>query len=133
RLLMAEARGAAARSRVALDVVTGASEYELPPLPTTRQRALSVRVYSNSTSAAVARTYGAVRRRVEAAREAQGTAAAGARAAWAKIRTAAANVASYERLHLYRGELLTRGIEPPPGLTLSIFGEQDFDALADRE
>lgn len=132
RLLMAEARAAAIRGRVALDVVIGAQEYELPPLPTTRQRALAVRVYSSSGAAAVARTYGAVRRRVDAAREAQETAAANARAAWAKIRTAAANVASYERLHLYRGELWTRGIEPPEGLVLSLFSESDFDAQDDR-
>lgn len=132
RLLMAEARAAALRGRTALDVITGAVEYELPPLPIARQRALGVRVFSNSGTAAVARTIGAVRKRVEAAREAPGTAAAGARAAWAKIRTAAANVASYERLHLYRGLLWTRGVEPTPGLVLTLFTEEDFDALDDR-
>ncbi|MEM9491499.1 MAG: GNAT family N-acetyltransferase, partial [Myxococcota bacterium] len=133
RLLTAECRAAAERGLVALEVVTGADEYELPTLPTTRLRSLSVRAYSDSASAAVARTYGAVRRRVEAAREAPGTAAAGARAAWAKIRTTAANMASYERLHLYRGELWTQGIEPTPGLSLSLFVESDFDAVAERE
>jgi ribosomal protein S18 acetylase RimI-like enzyme len=133
RLLAAEARAATERGKVALDVVTGAVEYELPPFPVTGQRALSLRMYSNSSAAAVARTYGAVRKRVDAAREAPGSAAAGARAAWAKIRTAAANVASYERLHLYRGELWTRGIEPTPGLTLSLFTEEQFDALGDHD
>lgn len=132
RLLAAEARSAAARGCVALDVVTGASEYELPALPNSRKRALNLKVYSSSTAAAVARTYGAVIRRVEAAREAPGSAAAGARAAWAKIRTAAANMASYERLHLYRGELWTRGIALPEGLVLALFSEADFDAIDDH-
>ncbi len=133
RLLAAEARAAAQRGRVALDVVTGVAEYPLPPLPCSRQRVLNLRVYSGSRSAALARTYGAVRRRVEAARDAQGVASAGARAAWAKIRTAAANVASYERLHLYRGELWTRGVETTAGLVLQPFLEADFDALSDAD
>ena len=133
RLLAAEARAAANRGRVALDVVKGAVEYEFPPFPVTQSRALGLRVYGNSKTAAVARTYGAVRKRVEAARDAPGAAAASARAAWAKIRTAAASMASYERLHLYRGELWTQGIEPPDGLELSLCTEADFDALAPRE
>ncbi len=129
RLLTAEARAAAMRNCVALDVVTGAGEYELPALPISRQRALRVRVYGSSSAAAVARTYGAVRRRVEAARDVPGSAAAGARAAWTKIRTAAGNVAGYQRLHLYRGELWTRGFEHTHGLTLDVFTEANFDAL----
>lgn len=129
RLLAAEARSAAARGRVALDVVTGAVEYQFPPLPTTKSRALGLRVFNSSKTAAVARTYSRVRRRVEAARDAPGVAAASARAAWAKIRNTAANVASYERLHLYRGELWIRGIEPTEGLELSAFAEADFDGL----
>jgi len=133
RLLAAEARAAAQRGRVGLDVVTGVAEYPLPPLPCSRQRVLNLRVYSGSRQAALLRTYGAVRRRVSAARDAQGAASAGARAAWAKIRTAAANVASYERLHLYRGELWTRGIEPTAGLELQLFVEADFDALGETE
>ena len=132
RLLAAEAAAAAARGRVALDVVTGAAEHPLPPLPVTRQRALSVQIYGHSGAAAMARTYGAVRKRVEAAREAPGTATAGARAAWAKIRTAATTVAGYQRMHLYRGQLWTRGTEPMPGLTLATFTGEEFDALDDR-
>ncbi len=133
RLLASEARAASLRGRVAMDVVTGAAEYALPSLPASRQRVLNLRVYSGSRHAALARTYGAVKRRVDAARDAQGAAAAGARAAWAKIRTTAANVASYERLHLYRGELWTRGIEPTPGLTLEVLDEAGFDAMDERE
>lgn len=132
RLLASEARAASMRGLRALDVVTGADEYPMPELPTSRQRAINLRVYSRSRHAAIARTYGSVRRRVEAARDAQGAAAAGARAAWAKIRTAAANVASYERLHLYRGELWTRGVEHTPGLTLGILPAADFDALEEH-
>ena len=131
RILAAEARAAAARGRVALDVVPGSTEHELPELPISRQRAVSLSVYGHSAAAAMARTYGAVRQRVEAAREAQGTAAASARAAWAKIRTAAAPVAGYSRMHLYRGELWTRGIAPPPGLEIKTITEADFDALGE--
>lgn len=129
RILAAEARAAAARGRVSLDVVPGATEHEMPPLPTSRQRAVSLQLYGQSAAATMARTYGAVRRRVEAAVEAPGTAAASARAAWAKIRTAAAPVAGYERMHLYRGALWTRGMEPPPGLHLSSFTLESFDAM----
>jgi ribosomal protein S18 acetylase RimI-like enzyme len=74
-----------------------------------------------------------VRRRVEAARDAPGAAAAGARAAWAKIRTAAESVVGYQRLHLYRGELWTRGIAPATGLTANLFREADFDAMSQGE
>ncbi len=132
RLLAVETRAAAARGRQSLDVVTGATEHPLPHLPITRQRALSVSIYSRSGAATVARTYGAVRRRVEAAREAQGMAAASARAAWAKIRTAAEPVAGYKRMHLYRGELWTRGVAPTPGLTIEVLSEEGFDAFSDE-
>jgi ribosomal protein S18 acetylase RimI-like enzyme len=133
RLLEAEARHAAARGRISLDVVTGADEVPLPGLPSARQRSLRLRIYGSSRAAALARTYGAVRRKMEAARDAPGAAAAGARAAWAKIRTAAESVAGWQRLHLYRGELWTRGITPPPGLTLGPFSEADFDALSTHD
>jgi ribosomal protein S18 acetylase RimI-like enzyme len=133
RLLVAEARAASERGRRALDVVIGASEYAPPSLPTSRQRALRLQVFNTSTAASVARTYGAVRRGIDTAREAPGAAAAGARAAWSKIRTAAANVAAYGRLQLYRGELWIRGIEPTPGLTLAPFSEADLDALPETE
>ncbi|HLU65077.1 MAG TPA: GNAT family N-acetyltransferase [Kofleriaceae bacterium] len=133
RLVEAEASDAAARGRVSLDVVTGAEEVPLPALPCSRTRALRVRIYGSSRAASLARTYGVVRRRVEAARDVPGAAAAGARAAWAKIRTAAESVAGYQRLHLYRGELWTRGVTPPAGLTLGLFSEEDFDHLAAPE
>ena len=133
RLLEAEAREAASRGRLSLDVVTGAHEVPLPGLPSSRQKALRVRIYGHSRAAALARTYGAVRRKVEAARDAPGAAAAGARAAWTKIRTAAETAIGKERLHLYRGELWTRGITPPPGLTLDLFSEGDFDRLSTNE
>jgi ribosomal protein S18 acetylase RimI-like enzyme len=133
RLLEAEAREAAARGCISLDVVTGADEVPLPGLPSSRHKALRVRIYGHSRAAALARTYGAVRRKVEAARDAPGAAAAGARAAWAKIRTAAETVVGKERLHLYRGELWTRGITPPPGLTIGLFSEADFDGLYNHD
>lgn len=133
RLLAAEARAAAERGCVSLDVAAGADEYELPHLPWRRVRSLRLRAYGSSPAATVARGYGAVVRSVEAATHAPGAAAAGARAAWTKIRTAAAHVAGYERLHLYRGELWTRGIAHTPGLSMSVFTEEDFDAQSEAE
>ena len=129
RLIASEAAAAASRGRVALDVVTGAAEYPLPPLPVSRQGALAVRIWNHSRSASVGRTYEGVRKRARAVRDTPGVAAAQARAAWARIRSAAHEVAGYSRMHLYRGQLWTRGIEPAPGLVLTRFTEADFDAL----
>lgn len=131
RLVAHEVEAARARGQVALDVVTGAAEYPLPPVPASRQGALAVRVYRSTAAASVGRTVKSVRRGVEAARDAPGAAAAQARAAWAKIRSAAAGVAQYQRMHLYRGQLWTRGIPPAPGLELSIFVEGDYEKLDD--
>jgi ribosomal protein S18 acetylase RimI-like enzyme len=133
RMLAAEARAAIQRGRGALDVVIGAGEYTPPPLPTQRRRALQLRIFNTSTSAAIARTYGAVRRRVDAAREAPNAAAAGARAAWSRIRTAAASVAAYGRFHLFRGELWIRGVAATPGLELSPLTEAELDAMSELE
>ena len=131
RLLTAEATAAAMRGRVALDVVTGAAEYQLPPMPVSRQAALAVRVWAPTKTASVTRTARSVARGARAAVEAPAVAAAQARAAWAKIRGAAGSVAHYHRMHLYRGQLWTRGIEAPPGLELSLFGLADLDAMDD--
>jgi len=131
RLLHAEALAARARGCIALDVVTGAVEYPLPALPTSKQPALAVRIWGHSTTASVGRTYAQVARRARRARETPSVAAAQARAAWTKIRHAAASVAQYDRYHLYRGQLWTRGIEPPPGLELTDFTEAVYDKLDD--
>lgn len=131
RLLHAEALAARARGCTALDVVTGAGEYTLPPLPTSKQPALAVRVWSQTTTASVGRTVTSVARRARRARETPAVAAAQARAAWTKIRSAAASVAQYDRFCLYRGQLWTRGIQAPPGLELVVFSEGDFDKLDD--
>jgi GNAT superfamily N-acetyltransferase len=131
RLLHAEAIAARARGCVALDVVTGAADYPLPALPTSKQPALAVRVWGHSTTASVGRTYTQVARRARRARETPTVAAAQARAAWTKIRHAAASVAQYERYCLYRGQLWTRGIEPAPGLELLSFTEPEYDKLDD--
>jgi GNAT superfamily N-acetyltransferase len=132
-LLAAEAAAAAARGLRALDVVIGAHDVDAPLLPTTPKRSLRLRAFSGTTAAALARTYASFRRRAEAAREAPGAAAAGARAAWAKIVEAAAGVATVERLHLYRGQLWTRGIKPPDGLVVSELGEAEYDTLSDDD
>jgi GNAT superfamily N-acetyltransferase len=129
RLLQAEAAAARARGRTALDVVAGAMEYQLPLLPTSRQGALAVRIWSTSTTAAVSRAYRNVQRRARRAVTSPGIAAAQARAAWTRIRTAAANVATYERLSLYRGQVWTRGLAVPQGLELALFGVEDLDRL----
>ncbi|HVV83772.1 MAG TPA: GNAT family N-acetyltransferase [Kofleriaceae bacterium] len=129
RLIAHEAAAAAGRGRVALDVVTGAAEYALPLLPMSRQTALSVRIWNATASASVTRTYEGVRRRARLVRDTPGVAAAQARAAWARIRSAANGVAQYHRMHLYRGQMWTRGITPTAGLSLALFGEDAFDAL----
>ena len=131
RLLHAEALAARARGCIALDVVTGAGDYGLPALPCSKQPALAVRVWGHSTTASVGRTVTQVARRARRARETPAVAAAQARAAWTKIRTAAASVAQYDRYCLYRGQLWTRGIESPAGLEVKNFREADFDALGE--
>jgi len=132
RLLHAEALAARARGCVALDVVTGAGEYPLSTLPSSKQPALMVRVWGNSAAAQVGRTYTSVARRARRARETPSVAAAQARAAWTKIRSAAASVAQYDRYGLYRGQLWTRGIELTPGLELNSLTEAEYDAFDDH-
>ncbi len=129
RLLHAEAMAARMRGCIALDVVTGAGDYGMPALPTSKQPALAVRVWGQSATASVGRTVTNVARRARRARETPAVAAAQARAAWTKIRSAATSLAQYDRYCLYRGQLWTRGIEAPPGLELQSFTEADFDAL----
>ncbi len=131
RLLHAEALAARTRGCVALDVVTGAGEYPLPILPISKQPVLAVRIWGHSAAASVGRTYTHVARRARRARETPAVAAAQARAAWTKIRSAAASVAQYDRYGLYRGQLWTRGIVSPPGLELVPFTEADYDKLDD--
>jgi ribosomal protein S18 acetylase RimI-like enzyme len=133
RLLAAEAQAARSRGCVSLDICSGSTEYEVPKMPVTTRRALHLCVYSTSKAATIARTYGKVRRRMHAAKDAPGAAAAGARTAWSRIRTAAANVAGVDRLHLYRGELWTRGVPSAPGLTMQMFTEADYDAFDKTE
>lgn len=129
KLLGHEAEAAAARGRVGLDVVTGANEYTLPALPVSKQTAVAVKVWALTRNASVSRTARSVARSAKAAREVPGTAAAQARAAWTKIKNAAAEVAQYQRMHLYRGQLWTRGIEAPPGLEVARFDAAAYDAL----
>tara|TARA_R110002096_G_scaffold44526_13_gene120595 strand:- start:200386 stop:202083 length:1698 start_codon:yes stop_codon:yes gene_type:complete len=135
RLLAAEAYAARERGLRSLDISDSATEHGLPQMPTTRSRAIQLSIYGTSSAAALARTYGKVRRKMHVAKDAPVAAAAGARAAWSKIRTAAANVAGLERLQLYRGELWTRGVADTPGLTMEVFLEDDYDAMesSDRE
>ena len=48
------------------------------------------------------------------------------------VQRVVARVATFSRLHLYRGELYVRGAASTEGLALRIFSEADFDRLADR-
>jgi GNAT superfamily N-acetyltransferase len=131
RLLHAEALAARARGCIALDVVQGAVEYTMPSLPASKQPVLAVRVWGHSTTASVGRTLLSVTRRARRARETPSVAAAQARAAWTRIRSAAASVAQYDRYCLYRGQLWTRGIVPVAGLELASFTEADYNLLDD--
>lgn len=130
RLIAAEATAAAHRGRIVLDVVTGAAEYPLPPLPVSKQTAVAVRIWNATRTASVQRTVDTVRSAAKAVRDTPGAAAAQARAAWARIRNAARETAQYQRMHLYRGQMWTRGIAPAPGLTVDRFDQDAFDALA---
>lgn len=130
RLLAAEAHASIERGQVSLEMCPTEGEYDFPQLPATEGYALQLSVYGTSSSASLARTYGKLRRKVNAAKDAPGAAAAGARAAWSRIRTAAASVAGVERLHLYRGELWSRGLPKTPGLSLQMFSEGEFDELS---
>ena len=132
RLLHAEALAARARGCIALDVVTGAYEYAMPALPTSKQPALAVRIWGHSRTATLGRTYQSIARRTRKARETPQIAAAQARAAWTRIRSAAASVAQYDRYQLYRGQLWTRGLEPTPGLELTPFTEADYDGFDEQ-
>ncbi|MFN0245836.1 MAG: GNAT family N-acetyltransferase, partial [Kofleriaceae bacterium] len=76
RLLHAEAIAARIRGCIALDVVTGAVDYALPSLPTSKQVALAVRIWGQSTTASVGRTVTNVARRARRARETPAVAAA---------------------------------------------------------
>src|SRR5262249_59631271 len=78
-----------------------------------------------------ARTAAGGARRARRARETPAVAAAQARAAWTRIRHAAASVAQYDRYCLYRGQLWTRGIVPVAGLELADFTEADYEKLDD--
>ncbi len=131
RLLQSEAAAAAARGRRALDVAGLGDDYELPLLPVSRQHALSVRIWSGSTTAAVGRAYRGVQRRAKRAATSPGIAAAQARAAWTRIRTAAANMAAYDRMCLVRGQLWTRGVPAPPGLDVVWLTAAGYDQLDD--
>ncbi len=131
KLLAAEARAAAERGLRALDIVSGATEVEPPPYPQTARKSLRLRVFNTTAAGAVARTYSRFRKRADAAKDVPGAAAAGARATWSRIRGAAASVAGYERLHLYRGELWTRGITSPDGLVVDELAQEQFDALTE--
>ena len=121
RLLHAEAMAARARGMTALEVVGGLGDYALPMLPTSKHPAISLKVWSQTKSASVGRTFASVAQKARRARETPMVAAAQARAAWTKIRSTASSMAQYERYSLYRGQLWTRDIAAPADLTIARF------------
>lgn len=127
RLLHAEAMAARQRGMVSLDVVDSAVEHKLPSLPTSRRPSIALRVWSKTNTAQLGRTYQSVARRARRARETPAVAAAQARAAWSRIRSAASHVAHYDRFCLYRGQLWTRGIELPADVAIAMFTLEDFE------
>lgn len=127
RVLHAEAMAARRRGQVSLDVVDGATEHRLPTFPTSHRAPIALKVWSKTNTAQLSRTYQSVAKRARRARETPGVAAAQARAAWTRIRSAAANVAHYDRFCLYRGQLWTRGIEAGVDVALEMFDEAAFD------
>ncbi|HRC56680.1 MAG TPA: GNAT family N-acetyltransferase, partial [Kofleriaceae bacterium] len=126
--LHAEAMAARRRGQVSLDVVDGATEYRLPTFPTSHKPSIALKVWSKTSTAQLGRTYQSVAKRARRARETPAVAAAQARAAWSRIRSAASNVAHYDRFCLYRGQLWTRGIELPADVTIAMFDLDDFDS-----
>ncbi|MEZ4362267.1 MAG: GNAT family N-acetyltransferase [Kofleriaceae bacterium] len=129
RLLHAEAMAARRRGQVSLDVVDGPTEHRLPAFPTSRRAPIALKVWSKSNTAQLGRTYKSVAKQARRARDTPVAAAAQARAAWTRIRSAAAHVAHYDRFCLYRGQLWTRGLEAAADVTLAMFDEKDLDAM----
>ena len=129
RMLHSVAIAAVARGLTSVEVSNAASDHPLPLLPTFKRGALSIRVWSRGASAQVTRTYRTVQRSAKRAVTTPAVAASQARAAWIKIRSAAAGVAQYDRHCLVRGQLWTRGIAPTPGLELAVFTLAEFHAL----
>jgi GNAT superfamily N-acetyltransferase len=127
RVLHSEAMAARRRGLVSLDVVDGASDHRLPTLPTSHKAPIALKVWSKTNTAQLGRTYQSVAKRARRARETPAVAAAQARAAWTRIRSAASHVAHYDRFCLYRGQLWTRGIEASADVALEMFTEADFD------
>jgi RimJ/RimL family protein N-acetyltransferase len=126
-VLHAEAMAARRRGQVSLDVVDGATEHRLPTFPTSHRAPIALKVWSKTNTAQLSRTYQSVAKRARRARDTPSVAAAQARAAWTRIRSAAANVAHYDRFCLYRGQLWTRGVEAAADVALQMFEEADFD------
>ncbi len=129
RLLHGEALAAAARGLSSLEVCSSANEYPLPHLPTSRRSAVAVRVWRPGASSTVSRTVRTVQRGARRAVASPVVAASQARAAWSKIRSVAGAAVGFDRVSLLRGQLWTRGIVAPPGLTIDVFTEADFDNL----
>jgi len=114
--------------RAAVDA--GASTYEFlddTPLATARARGARLRVWSARPAPAGILQRGAsfVRRAGDQLERLRTTAPD-------VVQRVVAQVATFARLHLYRGELFVRGGAPPTGATLRLFSLAEFDAHPDR-
>ncbi|HEX2571256.1 MAG TPA: GNAT family N-acetyltransferase [Polyangia bacterium] len=102
------------------------------PMPTRRVRGLRLRIFATTATGRLHARYASIERRA-------GVVADAARDEIDRLRGATqdvvervvARVATFARLHLYRGELFISGAPPPPGLELRLFTLEDYKALAD--
>ena len=100
---------------------------------TERVRGVRLRVFGGSAAAVITAGYSSIERRAGAVADAARGEIDRIRHATSDIvERAVARVATFSKLHLYRGELFVRNAPPPPGVTLCLFSLSDFDALADR-
>jgi ribosomal protein S18 acetylase RimI-like enzyme len=124
---------------IRLAIAEGAESIELAttdsPLATVRSAASRLRVYGPTQNAnAPAPPSGIIQRGyaslVRRASDQIGRLRASAPDV---VQRVVAQVATFARLHLYRGELFVRGGAPPSGANLRLFTLADFEAHPDRE
>lgn len=150
--LLRVARDAGAADRLALSALRravdeGAARYEFAadsPLAAGRAPGVRLRVFSRAAASVLERGYATLMRRAVSVADSavarvrgpidtiRGLREAGPAAVTAAAVTAVGRVATFARLHLYRGELFVWGGGPAPTLpsTLRLMTLAEFDALA---
>ncbi|MSP63110.1 MAG: GNAT family N-acetyltransferase [Myxococcales bacterium] len=110
------------------------------PLANTRAEGTRMRVYGRTAAGMLQRGYASLARRAGSVADAATRPIDRVGDRIGRLRESApeavqrvvARVATFARLHLYRGELFVRGGAAPAGITLRLFSESDFDGLSDR-